>query len=165
MKVLLLLSFIAFTMNACNDTPKVKEDMKIAGTDSMTQIADPFNNPKQTDSVPQNIQIDSVIHLSFARDSSSVAVKGHLDKRGEPVICFLPVVQGKKLTASVVPENKKATIRFSHIYLPDGKSDGPFGPTLKYKLEQKGVYKIYIGPNMMAGDPASTDFILNVRVE
>jgi hypothetical protein len=117
------------------------------------------------DSVPPNIQVDSVIHLAFVPGSNAVNVKGSLDKRGDPVICYLRVVQGKTLTASVAAENEKATIRFSHIYLPDGSSDGPFGQHLKYKLHQQGVYRIYIGPNKMAGDPAGTVFNLQVKVE
>jgi hypothetical protein len=36
---------------------------------------------------------------------------------------------------------------------------------MKYDLVQRGVYKIYISPNRMAGDPMSTDFILKVKVE
>lgn len=150
---------------ACNNSAPSEQDLEATGNDSVAPVADDSTPVSQRDTVPQNIQIDSVIHLSFAPGTDSVSVEGHLDKRGDPVVCLLPVVQGKTLTASVIPENKKATIRFSHIYLPDGKSDGPFGPTLKYKLQQQGLYKIYVGPNKMAGDPASTDFILNVKVE
>ena len=117
------------------------------------------------DSVPPNIQVDSVIHLAFAPGNNAISVKGSLDKRGDPVICYLRVAQGKTLTASVAAENEKATIRFSHIYLPDGSSDGPFGQNLKYTLQQQGVYRIYIGPNKMAGDPAGTVFNLHVKIE
>jgi hypothetical protein len=148
---------------ACSESPGKKDEIKIAGTQNAP--GPEVLSPSQKDTVPQNIQIDSVIHLSFATGSDSVTVKGHLDRRGEPVVCYLPVVQGKRLMASVTPENKKATIRFSHISLPDGTSDGPFGPVLKYKLEQRGLYKIYVGANMMAGDPASTDFVLKVKVQ
>ena len=153
-------------MFACNhpgETDKNKNiDPGVLAAETSTADSD-HTSPKDT--VPQNIQVDSVIQLSFAPGTNSVQVKGHLDKKGEPVICLLPVVQGKKLTASVIAENEKATIRFSQLYLPDGKSDGPFGQTLNYKLAQKGLYKILISPNKMAGDPASTDFVLNVKVE
>jgi len=162
--VLLVVCYILIGL-ACNDSPKTDEKKSETAGDSIIPERDSFSNTTTVDSVPQNIQIDSVIHLSFAPDSTSITVKGHLAKRGDPVICYLPVTIGKKLAASVIPDNKKATIRFSHIYLPDGKSDGPFGNTLKYNLTQKGVYKIYIGPNMMAGDPFSSDFVLKVKVE
>ncbi len=117
------------------------------------------------DSVPANIQIDSVIHISFIKDSGLVVVKGHLKKAGDPVICYLPVKRGKKLTATIIPDKGKANFRFSHLILPDGKSDGPFGNVLKYDIKQKGNYKLYIAPNKMAGDPVSSDFDLKIKVE
>ncbi|HUM65872.1 MAG TPA: hypothetical protein PLV32_08510 [Chitinophagaceae bacterium] len=164
MKQLTILFMLAPFLVACNNATEPETKNETAGADSFPPAT--HNIPATPkDTVPQNIQIDSVIHLSFAPGTYSISVKGHLDKRGDPVICLLPIVGGKNLTASVVPENKNATIRFSHIYLPDGTSDGPFGPTLKYKLQQQGLYKLYINANKMAGDPASTDFILAVNVE
>lgn len=162
--VLLIVSGVLITI-ACNDSNKTDEKKSETASDNSIPQQDSFVNTTTADSVPQNIQIDSVIHLAFAPGNISVTVKGHLAKKGDPVICYLPVTHGKKLEASVVPDNKKATIRFSHLYLPDGKSDGPFGNTMKYELKQKGAYKIYIGHNMMAGDPVSSDFVLKVKVE
>ena len=150
---------------SCNNASNTKEVSPIPDANSSVHVVQKDSMTATIDSVPQNIQVDSVIQLSFPTDSNSVTVKGHMEKRGNPVICYLPVTRGNKLTASVVPDNAKATIRFSHIYLPDGKSDGPFGNTLKYALKQKGTYKLYIGPNKMAGDPFSTDFILKIKVE
>jgi len=165
MRYILLSWCSVFLTIACNDQvkktepePAMVKEIKSEPTESKTAIV-------ASDSVPKNIQIDSVIHLAFARDSISVTVKGHLDKKGDPVICYLPITKGKKLTASITPEKAKANIRFSYIYLPNGKSDGPFSPSMKYDLVQRGVYKIYISPNRMAGDPMSTDFILKVKVE
>lgn len=165
MKLILLFICGVFIGMACNNSPGKHEQKSLPASDTITTPQNTTSNTATKDSVPRNIQIDSVIHLAFAPDSISVTVEGHLDKRGDPVICYLPVVMGKKLTAVVVPDKAKANIRFSHIYLPDGKSDGPFGNVLKYKLTQKGIYKIYIGSNMMAGDPVSSDFILKVKVE
>ena len=155
----------AFIGLACNNSLSNDEQKSLTASDSITNPQYAVINNTTKDSVPQNIQIDSVIHFAFAKDSFSVAVKGHLDKRGDPVICYLPVTTGKKLKAVVVAANSKANIRFSHIYLPDGKSDGPFGNSLNFNLTQKGIYKIYIGPNMMAGDPVGSDFVVRVKVE
>jgi hypothetical protein len=161
----LLLLCAVFTGLACNNPTRTDKEKSITAGDNVFPQEDSFPTPPSKDTVPQNIQIDSVIHLAFAADSFSVSVKGHIDKKGDPVICYLPVTSGKKLEASIVPDKKRATFRFSHIYLPDGKSDGPFGNAMKYDLKQKGTYKIYIGPNMMAGDPVSSDFILRVKVK
>ncbi len=163
MKPVQLIIYGTFITIGCNNSPG--EHISLTTTDSIIIPQNVVSIKTIADSVPQNIQIDSVIHFAFANDSFSVSVKGYLNKRGDPVICYLPVVEGKKLTAVVVPAKAKANIRFSHIYLPDGKSDGPFGNSLKYNLTQKGIYKIYIGPNMMAGGPVGSDFTVRVKVE
>lgn len=165
MRYILLIGCSVLLIIACNDEAKKAEANPGLVKESRTASVDSVTAEVKVDSVPKNIQVDSVIQLAFAADSISVTVKGHLDKKGDPVICYLPVTKGTKLTASVTPEKEKANIRFSHLYLPDGKSDGPFSPNLKYDLVQRGTYKIYIGPNKMAGDPVSTDFILTVKVE
>lgn len=161
-RFILLFIFIAIVV-ACNDPAATDKNTAVDSIAGGPPVTDSV--PATVDTVPQNIQIDSVIYLSFTPGTNSVSVEGHIAKRGDPVVCILRVVQGKTLEASLEPENKNATIRFSHLYLPDGKSDGPFGQSLKYKLLQQGLYKIYIGPNKMAGDPVSTDFILHVKVE
>jgi hypothetical protein len=117
------------------------------------------------DSAAANVQVDSVIHIAFPKDSVSMTVRGHVGRKGEPVICLLPIAQGKKLTARVVADNKDAQIRISHIDFPDGSADGPFGNFMQYDLKQKGLHKLYIAPNMMAGDPVNTDFTLILSVE
>ena len=165
MRCILLICCSVILGMACSEHDKKKETKSDLVKDIKTGTLVPEPALIGGDSVPKNIQVDSIIQLAFAPDSFSVTVKGHLDKKGEPVICYLPIEKGKKLTASVTPEKPKANIRFSHIYLPDGKSDGPFSPSLKYNLIQKGTYKIYISPNRMAGDPVSTDFVLKVKVE
>jgi hypothetical protein len=152
-------------LGACKEKKPEVETNPETVNESNPVIADVVDNKMATDSIPRNIQVDSVIHLDFAKDSSTVTAKGHLDKKGDPVICYLPVSKGKRLTASLIPDNAKANIRFSKIHLPNGKTDGPFSPNLKYDLAQQGTYKIYIAPNRMAGDPVSTDFLLKVKVE
>lgn len=111
-----------------------------------------------------NQQVDSTITFSFAPGSDSLVAKGHMEKKGDPVICYLQVDKGKKLRGKVIPDKAGANIRFSHIYMPDGSSDGPFGQSIEYALKQKGLYRLYISPNRMAGDPESTDFTVTIIV-
>ncbi len=150
---------------ACNDSMPVDEHHAEESNESSNSRQELNLEVLAEDSVPANIQIDSVIYISFKQDSTLVMVKGHLNKRGDPVICYLPVKRGKKLSATIIPDKAKANFRFSHLILPDGKSDGPFGNVLKYDLKQKGNYKLYIAPNKMAGDPVSSDFDLKIKVE
>ena len=121
MKLIWLVVYSIFIVSACNNSPAVDKEKSVTASENNIPKQDSTAITNPADSVPANIQIDSVIHLAFAKDSFSATVKGHLDKKGDPVICILPVVQGKKLTAVVTPEKKKATIRFSHPVL-DRKS-------------------------------------------
>jgi len=69
----------------------------------------------------------------------------------------------KKISAKLSSPDSLANIRFSQIFLPDGTMDGPFGRDLEYDLSADGIYKISIHENMMAGDPWSG--IFNVQVD
>ena len=117
------------------------------------------------DSVPRNVQVDSVILLAFQSGSSSLHVEGHLNDKGSPVICYFPSDKGKNLVAKVIPKKRGANIRFSQLYFPDGSSQGPFSPLMNHRLDQKGIYKLYIETNPMAGKHVSTDFMLSVKLE
>jgi hypothetical protein len=164
MKYILLASSVLIVA-ACNDRVETENKKMELVKETKSILQDSSGNEAAKDSVPKNIQVDSVIHLAISNDNNSVTVKGYLDKKGDLVTCYLPVVKGKRLTAVVTPEKAKANIRFNHIWKPDGKTDGPFSPSLKYDLLQKGIYKLYIGHNRMAGDPVSTDFVLTVKVQ
>jgi hypothetical protein len=143
---------------ACNNPAPVKEAKEEAKDTAATQ-------PAPTDADVAFLQKDSTIHLVLkGGDIDSVSGKGHLDKKGMPVICYIDLDKGSKLTGKVVPDKAGANIRFSHIYMPDGSSDGPFGQTIEYTAKQKGTYRLYVSPNMMAGDPESTDFVVRVVV-
>ena len=157
---------LVIVLAACTQ-PDQKKETPSPTADTVTVI--------QTDTAPparatkgnthQNIQVDSVIYLAFSPGSNSLSVKAHMNAAHSPVICYLPVTTGSKLTASIVPDKRPANIRFNQIFLPDGRSDGPFGQTLDYDLPQKGMYKLYIGPSLMASDAYTGDFRLQVKVE
>ena len=163
MRVLLFNLLVIFLI-ACGQGNDSKVNAPVASVEE-SDVPDSAIDRQTGDSIPTNVQVDSVIYLAFPKDSISVTVKGYVSRKGEPVICMLPVSQGKKLTAHLVAERKSAEIRFSHIDFPDGTADGPFGDSLQYDLKQKGMHKLYIAPNMMASDPVKTDFTLTISVE
>ncbi|MET0394315.1 MAG: hypothetical protein ABW019_14310 [Chitinophagaceae bacterium] len=131
----------------------------------MTIQKDTLPDADTTATTGQNVQHDSVIYLAFLPDSNSLTARGRLDADHTPVVCYLPVATGSKLTAFLIPANQPANIRFNQLFLPDGSSDGPFGQKLEYQLPQKGIYKLYIGSSLMANDAYSGDFLLRVKVE
>ena len=69
------------------------------------------------------------------------------------------------VSARLESEDTLANLRFTQIFLPDGSADGPFGRELEYNLEKPGIYVLSVGENMMAGDPWSGDFSIEVKLE
>ena len=116
------------------------------------------------DTVPYNIQIDTVIHFSFPVDSSSVSTKGSINKDADPVNCYFQVKRKGKLKATITPEDNHLNIRFSQIIMPDSTSDGPFGRQIQYDLKQSGTYKLIIAPNTMAEGKKSGDFTVRLEI-
>ena len=119
-------------------------------------------HPK-VDSIPYNIQVDTVINFAFAPDSSSLTTRGSINKKSEPVNCYLQLSTKKTIIATIIPDDNNLNIRFSNIIAPDGSSDGPFGRQLKYEAKQKGMYKLIIASNSMAEGKTRGDF--SIRLE
>jgi|GEM_PF-568321 len=145
---------------ACNNNPgnipEAKEEAKDTAKEAPAIVKDP--------EMPA-VQSDSTIRFAMRPGVDSVVGQGHLEKNGDPVICYIDVEKGKKITGKVFPSKVGANIRFSHIYMPDGNSDGPFGQTIEYPAKQTGTYRLFISPNRMAGDPESTDFTVVIKVK
>lgn len=163
MRLLLLTLFVLFAL-ACNNN-KPAPSGENANTAPASQGSIPPTNSlpaspagKISDSIPFNIQIDTVIHFAFVPGSDEITVKGSLDRQSHPVIGYLPVTHRKKLDARIIPEDNQLNIRFSQIILPDKTSDGPFGREMKYTLDQTGTYKLIIAPSNMAEGKRSGDF-------
>ncbi|MBO9657805.1 MAG: hypothetical protein J7527_03190 [Chitinophagaceae bacterium] len=158
MRRTMVFTAVALFFIACNNPAPVTEAKEEAKDTATSQPI-----PAETDIAVT--QQDSTIHFTLKAGSDSITGKGHLDKKGDPVICYIDLEKGNKLTGKVVPDKAGANIRFSHIYMPDGSSDGPFGQTIEYTAKQKGTYRLYVSPNMMAGDPESTGFVVSLSVD
>ncbi|MGS2762720.1 hypothetical protein [Sinomicrobium sp. M5D2P9] len=70
-----------------------------------------------------------------------------------------------QLSARLESKDTLANLRFTQIFFPDGSADGPFGRELEYELEKPGTYVLSVGENMMAGEPWSGDFTIEVKVK
>lgn len=162
----ILLSGLLFSFLACtNDNRKKGPEVPVISSDSTVQAPQKEPVTVAVDTVPHNIQVDTVIHLAFAKDSTTLTAKGSLNKKSTPVICYLPVDRRVKLNARIIPVDQDLNIRFSQIIKPDGQSDGPFDRQLKYTLQQKGLYKLIIGPNLMAEGKRSGDFLIRLEAK
>ncbi|RYY63041.1 MAG: hypothetical protein EOO05_00395 [Chitinophagaceae bacterium] len=142
-----------------------------AGTESETDpvpdtsaIDAPGTPVITTESTPVNTQVDSVIRFKFDRDSSTLTAKGTLRSPKDRIIGYLSADREVDMTAILEPSDKKMNIRFSQIIMPDGKTDGPFGQKLQYKINQEGTYQIIITPNNMADGVTNGDFTIRLAV-
>lgn len=77
-------------------------------------------------------------------------VRLQMDGLKDRKVIPLNIVSAKKLFTVIHKENKKANIRINQIEIPDSTFDGPFGDSLHYKIKMNGVYKIIVGPDLMA---------------
>lgn len=152
--------FIALAiLIACNNE---SESVQATGTDTTKTVSDTISGQVVMDSINQ--QLDTIVNVRFAPDSSSITLEGHLNKKGDPLIFYIPVQKGNKISAIIIPGSPQDNIRISHIQMPDGSTDGPSGQSLDYKLKGAGLYKLYVSPNRMAGDPAAADFRIRIRI-
>jgi len=69
------------------------------------------------------------------------------------------------LRAKIVPTTGKGNIRFNQIIFPDKTSDGPFGTDLEIHLRQKGSYVLVIGRSLMADNPFSGGFKVQLETK
>ena len=120
--------------------------------------------PASADTVPKNIQVDTVIHLAFAPDSISLTARGSINSKSSPVICYIEIPEKCNLQATIIPDDNKLNVRFSQIIMPDNSSDGPFSRQLKYRIKQRGRYKFIISPNNMAEGKRNGNFLLRMRI-
>lgn len=145
---------------ACNN-PKGAKEAREEAKDTAAN-ASPVIIP-DNDKVVQ--QADSTIRFVQQAGMDSLVGKGRLEKNGDPVICYVDLEKGKKIIGTIIPDKAGANIRFSHIYMPDGSSDGPFSQTIEYPINQTGTYRLFISPNRMAGDPINTDFTIVLKLK
>jgi hypothetical protein len=115
------------------------------------------------DTIPYNVQIDTVIHLSLDSVQTATA-KGAISKTKSQVYCFLSVKKKQTIRARLIPASEELNIRFSQLIFPDRHTDGPFGKELVYALRQPGLYQLVIAPNRMASGPFNGDFELQVSL-
>lgn len=117
----------------------------------------------EPDTIPYNVQIDTVIHLSL--DSvRSVSAKGAISKTKSQIYCYFSVSKKQTIRARLIPASEDLNIRFSQLIFPDRHTDGPFGRELVYVLRQPGLYQLVIAPNRMASGPFNGDFELQVSL-
>jgi hypothetical protein len=149
--------FLAGCGSAGDHTPVTTED-------SITAPAVDTIQPGAAEINRQPYNNDSVFTISFS-DTNQQIIRTRLGSRGPAILCNFSIAKPQSLSAIIIPDKADCNIRISQIVMPGGKTDGPFGRELTYKLSRKGTYQLIIDHNMMAGDPEVCDFSLRVTVK
>ena len=146
---------IMLFLNACNNTPQVKEEKP---KDTVIELKETGRNHS-----PDSISSQSdIMDLFPGEDTLGFALK--MDA-GQHVTIPLDIHSGDSVYAKLMSDDSMANIRFTQIALPDQTFDGPFGRELIYGIRDTGRYALIIGQNRMAGDPWQGSFTLKVWVK
>jgi hypothetical protein len=111
----------------------------------------------------ENKQFGDTIFMNYRDKKHFFVAEGFLDSIHSRIYVKFKNEEPGELEATIVPTTGKGNIRFNQIIFPDKTSDGPFGMDLKIHLDQEGNYIIVIGHSLMADNPFSGKF--NVQLE
>lgn len=113
----------------------------------------------------ENKQIGDTIFMNYSNEKHSFIAEGFLDSIPSRIYVKFKNEDSGELEAKIVPTTGKGNIRFNQIIFPDKTSDGPFGMDLKIYLEQKGNYILVIGHSLMADNPFSGKFKVQLEIK
>ncbi|MDQ6904059.1 MAG: hypothetical protein M3139_13740 [Bacteroidota bacterium] len=155
MKIIAVL-FIAIIISSCGNDAKKKTT-----TEPETIIN---NADSSVDSISKNKNIDSTTKIILKPGSDTFTEASSVDA-GEQKIISITIASGQQLFATLHKKNKRFNVRINQIEMPDSTFDGPFGDSLHYKIKMPGIYKIRIGPDLMADGSRNGEFIFKAWVK
>ena len=103
--------------------------------------------------------------MNYKNEKHSFTVEGFLDSIPSKIYVKFKNEDSGELEAKIVPTTGKGNVRFNQIIFPDKTSDGPFGMDLKIHLDQKGNYILVIGHSLMADNPFSGKFKVQLEIK
>lgn len=141
MNKIFLVFFAMIVMLGCDQSGNKSNSAKIVKKDTITEREILSLKNEHSDK-----KIDAMLRAGIDTFIVRMQMNGIQDMK----IITLTIVSGKQLFAVIYKENKKSNIRINRVEMPDSTFDGPFGDSLHYKINVAGVYKIMVGPNLMA---------------
>ena len=117
--------------------------VKIEKTDNGSKIvnetaATPAGNQAAANSVI-DAGGDSTVRVAFPANDSVVTVMGRLSSAKSKFTATIPVQNKHRLTATLIPLDSAANIRFSQVIYPNKKAGGPFGKRFLYLSNKTGI--------------------------
>ncbi len=165
-----LLAVLLLFFCACNSTTDENEKTPNFPSTQDSNITDA--TPGMTYKIDTSKQVnkllvpgDTLLMMQMADKKGSI--RGYLGGIERHVTVIVPVGSGDSIMAEIIPDDKKANIRFNQIYIPVGKGgkyDGPFSRKIIYPITAMGNYKLVIGENLMAEGDWEGSFTCNVEI-
>ncbi|MEZ0608981.1 hypothetical protein ACAW74_10725 [Fibrella sp. WM1] len=152
---------IAFGLLSCQQTRQTSTTSSRIDSGSAEATDNAVPNPATSNTVFTG----DTVRVSLGKEASPVTLSVRSDSLHATVICALQVTQPGTLSAEIMPSEKGQNIRFSQIYLSDGKTDGPFGQTLTYAVKQAGLVQLRVSPSQMASGPYAGTFTIRLQLK
>lgn len=146
-----------FFLFSCNR----KENSDIIPANSSDTIATEKDRVENRD---LNTQVNDTIQMLTADKQGMYSAFGIIDSVSSGVYVKFTNDDTGILTAAITPVNGNGNIRFNQILFPDKTSDGPFGKDLEMELSQTGEHTLIIGHSLMADNPYSGKFKVELQV-
>lgn len=84
---------------------------------------------------------------------------------GQRFVFVLNSDTANKLSIKITSKDSLANLRVSQIIDFKNNSDGPFGREVEYEIKEKGIQKIIVSENQMAGQPWGGSFSFEVKLK
>lgn len=147
---------IAIVISGCaNDANK-----KIATIDKTTNR----NADTSIDSISKQQKFDASKMIVLTPGSDTFQLSSAVVAKEQKIIP-VTVASGQELFATVHYLNKRFNVRINQVEMPDSTFDGPFGDSMHYKIKMPGIYKLRIGPDLMADGSRDGEFIFKAWVK
>lgn len=124
------------------------------------KVSEPILTKKNKE---ENKQIGDTIFMNYKNEKHLFTAEGSIDSIHSRVYVKFKNEESGELKATIITTIGKENIRFNQIIFPDKTSDGPFGMDLKIDLKQKGNHILVIGHSLMADNPYSGKFKMQLE--
>ena len=146
--------FFAF---ACNQ----KENNKIMPVNSTDTIDTEKDKAADKEA---NTQHRDTINMKVQDEKGSYNAIGEIDSIHPRIYVKFTNQAAINLHAVITPIQGEGNIRFDQILFPNKTADGPFGKEIALKLKQTGEYTLIIGHSLMAENPYSGKFKIEIEI-
>jgi hypothetical protein len=132
-------------------------------TKDSTQLTQDSDLKKSVQVIKPDSSLNS-FRIQFPQNTSEVKFTGELDSPQQRNSYSFYAKKGDSLTAEILPDTTMANVRFNQIFMPGGTSDGPFGLTIHYALNETGNYKLIIAESLMA-EPWTGKYAVHLKIK